>query len=449
MTEHGARSDRGFGKRKEPHRVIIARGETVRSFNISPWFAGLATGVGLLFAVGYIGATAYLVLRDDIIQSSAERQAQMQLSYEDRIAQLRAKVDRLTSRRVLEAQSIEERLTAVLSRQQDLDSRQSRVASLIEKAAKTGIRVAIGNPMPQSKPDRPEGLLAFDAGTDTGDTGIGGMPEPIDLMPDLQLRGSQGAQPPATPVNALTAPSTATAEDKRASLIEDVSGSLARMDKEANLALDVIAMSAERDHAAIVGAADRLGLRLAGMPDRTATEGTGGPFVAMTAESGFDARFERAERALLALEKVKQAARGIPVRSPIAGAPVSSSFGPRLDPFMGRMAMHTGTDFKATRGTPIQAPGMGKVVFAGRNGGYGKSVEIEHPSGVISRFAHMSRIAVTKGQTVSARDTIGYVGSTGRSTGPHLHYEIRIGDKPLNPARFLTAGETITPIIEN
>nr|WP_280633823.1 M23 family metallopeptidase [Stappia taiwanensis] len=111
--------------------------------------------------------------------------------------------------------------------------------------------------------------------------------------------------------------------------------------------------------------------------------------------------------------------------------------------------MHTGTDFKATRGTPIQAPGMGKVVFAGRNGGYGKSVEIEHPSGVVSRFAHMSRIAVTKGQTVTARDTIGYVGSTGRSTGPHLHYEIRIGDKPLNPARFLTAGETITPIIEN
>lgn len=460
MAGHAGNAQKAFGKRKEPHRVIIARGDNVRSFTISPWIAGLGTALGTMLAVGYIGATAYLVLRDDIIQSSAERQAQMQLSYEDRIASLRSRIDQLTSRRVLERRSIDEQLDDVVERQRDLDTRQARVANLLARAAQSGIRVALAGPVPPAKPEIALPQIALGP-ADAAPTGIGGTPEPIELSPVLSLRGAQGETTPAAEAAArqgagspgvplkniapVPGQSTGQVPDKRAELIDDVNASLERMDKEAHLALDIIAVTAERDVVAIADAADELGLQLAGLQKVTASS-QGGPFVPLDV-ADFDARLERAEQALATLASVKDAARGIPMARPVNGAPVSSSFGPRLDPFLGRMAMHTGMDFKAVTGTKIVAPGPGTVVFAGRNGGYGKSVEILHPSGVTTRFAHMSRISVSKGQKVAASDVLGRVGTTGRSTGPHLHYEIRIDDRPLNPARFLRAGEKIAPLL--
>ena len=448
--------------------MIIARGDNVRSFTISPLMAGMATAVGTMLAVGYIGATAYLVLRDDIIQSSAERQAQMQLSYEDRIASLRSRIDQLTSRRVLERRSIEEQLADVVERQRDLDTRQARVSGLLAKAAENGIRVAVGGPVPAAKPAAPVVAL----GSLDAPTGIGGTPEPIDISPVLSLRGTkadynaaaeaaarQGAAAPGKPLRDLApdasaaaspaADGTATgaAPDQRVELIENVNAALARMDSEAHAALDVIAVTAERDAAAIADTADELGLQLAGADTRLAL-GQGGPFVPL-AGTDFDKRIERAEKALIALSEIKDAARGIPLASPVPGAELSSSFGPRVDPFLGRMAMHTGLDFRATTGVTIRAPAPGKVIFSGRNGGYGKSVEIRHPSGVVTRFAHMSRVSVSEGDEVAAGDPLGAVGSTGRSTGPHLHYEIRVADRPLNPARFLRAGEKIATLLDD
>ncbi|MCC4246895.1 peptidoglycan DD-metalloendopeptidase family protein [Stappia indica] len=465
MTGHAGNGRRDFGKRKEPHRVIIARGDNVRSFTISPLVAGLATAVGTMLMVGYVGATAYLVLRDDIIQSSAERQAQMQLSYEDRIASLRSRIDQLTSRRVLERRSIEEQLADVVERQRDLDTRQARVSGILAKAAENGIRVAVGGPVPPAKPAAPAVAL----GSLDAPTGIGGTPEPIEISPVLSLRGTkadynaaaeaaarQGAAAPGKPLRDLApeaaasqpqAPANPPAPDQRVELIDNVNAALDRMDGEAHAALDVIAVTAERDAATIADTADELGLQLAGVKADLAS-GQGGPFVPL-AGSDFDSRIERAEKALLALSQVKDAARGIPLASPVPGAELSSSFGPRVDPFLGRMAMHTGLDFRATTGVTIRAPAPGKVIFAGRNGGYGRSVEIRHPSGVVTRFAHMSRVSVSEGDTVSTGDPLGAVGSTGRSTGPHLHYEVRVNDRPLNPIRFLRAGEKIATLLDD
>ncbi|WP_088941624.1 peptidoglycan DD-metalloendopeptidase family protein [Stappia indica] len=445
--------------------MIIARGDNVRSFTISPLVAGLATAVGTMLMVGYVGATAYLVLRDDIIQSSAERQAQMQLSYEDRIASLRSRIDQLTSRRVLERRSIEEQLADVVERQRDLDTRQARVSGILAKAAENGIRVAVGGPVPPAKPAAPAVAL----GSLDAPTGIGGTPEPIEISPVLSLRGTkadynaaaeaaarQGAAAPGKPLRDLApeaaasqpqVPANPPAPDQRVELIDNVNAALDRMDGEAHAALDVIAVTAERDAATIADTADELGLQLAGVK-ADLVSGQGGPFVPL-AGSDFDSRIERAEKALLALSQVKDAARGIPLASPVPGAELSSSFGPRVDPFLGRMAMHTGLDFRATTGVTIRAPAPGKVIFAGRNGGYGRSVEIRHPSGVVTRFAHMSRVSVSEGDTVSAGDPLGAVGSTGRSTGPHLHYEVRVNDRPLNPIRFLRAGEKIVTLLDD
>ena len=463
MTGQFGTPPHGFGRRKEPHRVIIARGDNVRSFTISPWLAGLATGLGLLLALGYVGSTAYLVLRDDLIHSSAQQQAEMQLSYEDRIALLRARIDRLTSENVLERRSLEDRLESVVARQNDLGTRQARVAAVLERAAQTGIKVAVNAPLPRMKPDGPDPDVALGAMMD--DTAIGGEPEPLTLLPDLDLRGAQNAVAPETApagetqeigpqANARTTSGQSDTtrlltSDPNDVMIDSVKNDIVRMDQETHLALDVIAVTAERDASEIKAVADRLGLGLAGV-DTSTLPGSdiGGPFVALI-DTDFTSRLERAERALATLASIKDAARGIPFRRPVAGAPVSSHFGPRLDPFLGRMAMHTGTDFRAPRGTDIRAPAPGVVIFAGRNGGYGKSVELRHPGGIVTRFAHLSRISVAKGQNVASLDVIGKVGSTGRSTGPHLHYEIRINDRPENPGPFLKAADTLNPLLEN
>ncbi|MCG8420430.1 MAG: M23 family metallopeptidase [Proteobacteria bacterium] len=117
---------------------------------------------------------------------------------------------------------------------------------------------------------------------------------------------------------------------------------------------------------------------------------------------------------------------------PIAGAQ-SSGYGYRRHPISGRRKFHRGVDFRARRGTPVRAAGSGVVVVAKRRGGYGKLVIISHGKGVETRYAHLHRIGVKKGEVVAAGEVIGAVGSTGRSTGPHLHFEVRRSGKAVDP----------------
>jgi len=116
---------------------------------------------------------------------------------------------------------------------------------------------------------------------------------------------------------------------------------------------------------------------------------------------------------------------------------ISSSFGYRTSPFTGKREFHKGLDISTPTGTPIYAPAKGLVVNAGRRGGYGLRVSIDHGAGVITRYGHMHRISVKPGQTVTRGELIGYVGSTGRSTGPHLHYEVRLNGLPVDPMRYI------------
>ncbi|MAD27351.1 M23 family metallopeptidase [Halopseudomonas aestusnigri] len=122
---------------------------------------------------------------------------------------------------------------------------------------------------------------------------------------------------------------------------------------------------------------------------------------------------------------------------PVSVGHVSSTFGRRTDPITGRLSMHNGLDFAAPRGTPIHALGAGVVTFAGRNGAYGNMVEINHGGGLKSRYAHASVLKVSKGDLVQKGQEIAGVGTTGRSTGPHLHLEVYRNGMAVNPARFL------------
>ncbi len=116
---------------------------------------------------------------------------------------------------------------------------------------------------------------------------------------------------------------------------------------------------------------------------------------------------------------------------------VTASFGERIDPFNGEGAFHSGVDIGSTYGHAVIAPADGVVVFADFMGGYGKALILDHGHGISTRYGHLSGFAVTAGQQVHRGDTIGYVGSSGRSTGPHLHYEVRINDTPVNPYKYL------------
>ena len=127
-----------------------------------------------------------------------------------------------------------------------------------------------------------------------------------------------------------------------------------------------------------------------------------------------------------------------PTLWPVEG-PITGSFGERIDPFNGEGAFHSGVDISSTYGHAVVAPADGVVTYADNMAGYGRMLVIEHGNGISTRYGHLSGFAVAPGQTIQRGDTIGYVGQSGRSTGPHLHYEVRIHDAPVNPYKYLRA----------
>jgi murein DD-endopeptidase MepM/ murein hydrolase activator NlpD len=127
----------------------------------------------------------------------------------------------------------------------------------------------------------------------------------------------------------------------------------------------------------------------------------------------------------------------LPSLSPIENGWFSSNFGWRVDPFSGQKSFHEGIDFPAEAGTVIDAAASGKVIYADVHPAYGKMLEIDHGNGLVSRYAHCSTLLVKEGDLVMRGQRLATVGSTGRSTGPHLHFEVRLNGVPQNPARFL------------
>jgi murein DD-endopeptidase MepM/ murein hydrolase activator NlpD len=154
------------------------------------------------------------------------------------------------------------------------------------------------------------------------------------------------------------------------------------------------------------------------------------------AETG-DTHFQSLFTAWQQMDGPATQAISIPSRRPVDAMALTSSFGVRSDPFNGRRARHNGIDIPGPIGTPVYATADGTVGRAQRLGGYGNYIEIDHGTQIQTRYGHLSAIGVVSGQRVHRGDLIGYVGSTGRSTGPHLHYEVRIAGAPVNPIPFV------------
>ncbi|WP_371128192.1 M23 family metallopeptidase [Sphingomonas sp. YR710] len=146
------------------------------------------------------------------------------------------------------------------------------------------------------------------------------------------------------------------------------------------------------------------------------------------------------------LDAMDKGVISIPSIKPISAFTYTSAFGVRSDPFHGYAAMHAGIDLASPTGTPIYATADGIVDRAEWFGGYGNCVEIDHGKGIATRYGHMSRIAARAGDRVKRGDLIGYVGSTGRSTGSHLHYEVRIDGHAVNPIPFLQSANYLMAV---
>jgi murein DD-endopeptidase MepM/ murein hydrolase activator NlpD len=224
-------------------------------------------------------------------------------------------------------------------------------------------------------------------------------------------------------------------------------GRLARIEARQLAYAEDVTRYADQKSRRAMSAIRQLGLNPEGML-ASAISAQGGPLeVLSTSRDGsLDPRFERLGLSLARMDSLERIIDSIPQFSPATRTSmVSSSYGYRRDPFTGHGAFHAGLDFKAGYGAPIHAAADGVISFVGRKAGYGNCVEITHGNGLLTRYAHMSAFRSRLGQRVSAGNVIGLIGSTGRSTGPHLHFEVRINNRAVNPRPFL---ETAPHVLE-
>jgi murein DD-endopeptidase MepM/ murein hydrolase activator NlpD len=229
--------------------------------------------------------------------------------------------------------------------------------------------------------------------------------------------------------------------DKVSAVVPEASG-LARVEARQLAFVERMTRMADRRAATAAQAIRQLGLNpeamLHSLAEKTAQ---GGPLIALStsADGHFDPRFQRLGLSLERMTVLQRGLAGVPRYLPASLEYISSGFGYRSDPFTGVGAFHAGLDFRGPYGAPIYAAAKGVVSFAGYRSGYGNCVEIDHGNGLLTRYAHMSVLRASVGQVVSPGQSIGAIGNSGRSTGPHLHFEVRVNDRPVNPRPFLEA----------
>lgn len=349
----------------------------------------------LLGGNGLLG-TAFL-LSPDITRLLNQQTEQVVQAYEDRITQLRVEVDRLHSRSYAQTGDINLQLQELAQQQDVLLEQHQLVRVLVDKAGELGIEAAA-------------------------------LSQPADT---------------SAPLAYAVAPTASGNPD-----IDATAAAVSQMMDETQFAMTSIAETAVARTDSIVAELSGLGI-VVDLP--TAESGMGGPLLAPIGDSDSSLMVDDANavmEALLRYKAARDSIEGAPVHMPIAGDfRRSSGFGNRTDPFTGGRAFHSGLDFAAASGTSVFSAGRGIVTFVGTSSGYGKMVEVTHDDGLVTRYAHLSGFLSEQGQRVNTGTPIAKVGSTGRSTGPHLHFEVRKGDNAINPKAFLDAGRRLQALI--
>jgi len=429
---------------EQPSRTVLA---------VRPATA-VVMGTVFAAAMAWAAATTWFIFsNDDVTAQLLRRQVGLQAAYEEKIGALRARLDRVASQKLLEQDSLEDRLSHLVSRQVELETRQAMLFNLGNHIDMADLVL----PAP-AKPASP--VIA--AGT-ASVVETGSIPElparasafaPVDRKPapepdpfQLRLRdsGEAGRGVPGRQSGLKLDEFSIIAQ------LSAIEFSLGHVEADQFMRLDRINTGVAGDASRLREAIIQTGLdpdRLNPMDAPEGEEtGIGGPFVPIGIETEvgpFETMVGMLQENLVELDRLRRTTAALPFARPVPDRiRISSSFGVRSDPFTRRPAMHSGIDFRARTGTPIVATGAGRVSIAEYYGGYGNMVEIDHGNEVTTRFAHLSSISVVSGEYVTTGTMLGRAGSTGRSTGPHLHYETRIRDKPVDPRRFLRAAELL------
>lgn len=409
-------------------RADYTLGHAGRQVRIGPVTFWIVVGTLSIMASWSLATGSYFAFRDDVLTGLIARQAEMQIAYEDRIAELRTQVDRMTGRQLLDQEQFEQKLDQVMRRQHILESRTSSMGSMPDPtptgSTRSPGRGALLQPLsPETKNSPITDTVVFVA------------------PPDREARLESRALP-KTATRMATAKMTGAGLEGVLARLHD---SLDRIETRQAHTLNALEENFDSRAKRIRGVLADLGVDLSkAQPQGFQLASVGGPFVPLKLPpdaSSFDRQLYRIHQSRAQVERLNRTLVAVPVRKPMSGElETTSGFGVRVDPFIRAPAMHTGLDFRGSVGDPVRVTANGTVTQTGWNGGYGKMVEIDHGNGLSTRYAHLSSFDVKEGQTVRMGQIIGRVGSTGRSTGPHLHYETRIDGEAVDPQKFLRAG---------
>ena len=463
-----------------PERQIYIRSDgRVQFFTFGPMMQVILAGIALIF-LGWVAFTSVnTIFKDRIIASKERNFRQMQTSYEKRVTDLQISYDLLNTALV----TAEDRFHSIAD---DLAIKHQTLATILHRTdiLQASLGLGMAEPAPAvtgagAAPSAVGGAFEQDQGAivegraDFLVPGSGFAPVSADVRPLNPVPQSPVPQSDVPEINFSKPPSVLRSGQQtflrgavqRLGALFQVRSNQIAVDhpilrriaaEEARLrrllpAQHVLAVETEN---VIADATEHLEstLRIAGMDpdvlvDRVieARGGTGGPLVPLV---GFGLTDEFGQEALEALEQfadVVAAVRAVPLAVPLASNEywLSSGFGRRRDPFTKNLAFHAGVDFSGVWGTAVLATAPGEVVYAGSRGAYGNTVEIDHGYGIRTRYGHLSRIQVTVGTRLEKGDSVGKLGSTGRSTGPHVHYEVWYDDRARNPSNFLRAGQYV------
>jgi murein DD-endopeptidase MepM/ murein hydrolase activator NlpD len=458
-----------------PERQIYIRSDgRVQFFTFGPSLQATIAGLSLIFLGWVAFATVNVVFKDRIIAAKDHRYQEMQSAYENRVADLQTSYDELNGALV----SAEDRFKETAD---ELQTKQNTIFKFINRKGQvdqTLASLASGAPSNQPVP----AVINNGAPTVLPSQGADSDSDSDEVQPQMTI-----APAPQSP-----APQQQQHSNKRASFL-DFGGAMGRIKgllfgrgqddnnyaispatlarhpalKVLGLVTDRVAGIGVAETALLTGTEQRLAERVTTLQDiirRTGiepqqyerkfadAEGVGGPDIPLQSvqiegisDDSFKNAYLSAAAVLEQMNGIFASLRHIPLTTPVHGDTFNrtSGFGPRVDPFTGRYSFHPGVDFAGPWGSPVASTAGGTVVWAGPRGGYGNLVEIDHGYGIHTRYGHLSAILVRVGAKVSQGAPIGRLGSTGRSTGPHVHYEVWYDDVVRNPSNFIEAGRHV------
>ncbi|MEM9210410.1 MAG: DUF5930 domain-containing protein [Pseudomonadota bacterium] len=439
-----ARVNQTLSRYVNEQRIYIRTEDTTRYFRISPLSQVVGVGTISLFICWTIVATSALVIDRVSAQSESAQADVLQAAYEKRLEELTAERDT----RALEAQRAQERFYVSL---EQVSLQQEELLSIEEERRElaTGLKI-MQRKLQGAIADRDEAVaLAEDLRSELQEaTGtLSSRQDAVKAVEDTLAFVTRELEATVSERDSL-AENHATLSEEHIELTYEQE----LMRQQGEFIFSRLEEAAEVTLSPLESALNREGINTEQLLEsvRRGYTGTGGPIVPLMfapADLFEDPFTDRANDLLIELDRInlmKIAAGKIPLLNPVRGSyRWTSGYGFRRDPFTGGRRMHSGVDMAGPMGTPIVAAGDGVVTEAGWRSGYGRIVIIKHAQGFESYYAHLNKIRVTKGEIVSQGDRIGDMGTTGRSTGVHLHYEIRIGGKAVNPMTYLKAARNV------